>query len=149
MSRVIQPQALLSPIFERVCNAWLRACRHSEPSSLRSRGKTASDGRRVSAQESMSRTKKSGSTAQRSTSVSNRPGSAREPAAKAAFSRVEEFDALKASARRASCWDASRDGGRCDGVDDEGDPADSENCDDAEDPEGGEDCDASRDDSDC
>ena len=74
MSRVIQPQALLSPIFERVCNAWLRACRHWEPSSLRSRGKTASDGRRVSAQDSMSRTKKSGSTAQRSTSVSSRSG---------------------------------------------------------------------------
>ena len=107
---------------------------------MRSRGKTASDGRRVSAQDSMSRTKKSGSTAQRSTSVSNHPGSAREPAAKAAFSRIEEFDALKASARRASRWGASRDRGRCDGADDAGGCRGDSDCEDDPDCEDDSDC---------
>src|SRR5699024_6537455 len=52
-----------SPIFDRVCSAWASSCGTDESSAATSRGTVSSAGRRVSAQVSMSRTKKSGSTA--------------------------------------------------------------------------------------
>ncbi|SLI18464.1 Uncharacterised protein [Mycobacteroides abscessus subsp. abscessus] len=56
-----------------------------------------SAGSRVSAHVSMSRTKKSGSTAHRRTSVSSSAGSGCVPAAIAAASRVDEFPAANAA----------------------------------------------------
>jgi hypothetical protein len=60
--------------------------------------------KRVRAQDSMSRTKKSGSTAQRSTSLSRRPGSGFEPAARAAWNLTDASLAAKALATRMFCW---------------------------------------------
>ncbi len=62
-----------------------------------------SDGRRVNAQVSMSRTKKSGSIAHRATSASTRPGSGWVPTDRAALSRVDESPAHSASSSRVCC----------------------------------------------
>lgn len=72
------------------------------PERRASLGTVISAGRRVNAQVSMSRTKKSGSIAQRRTSTSRRPGSGRVPAARAACSRDEAVPLLNASISRGS-----------------------------------------------
>ena len=64
---VIAGHARRSPSLDTVCNAWLRASGNTEPNSGSTRSSVRVGSCWISAHVSMSRTKKSGSTANRST----------------------------------------------------------------------------------